>query len=746
MDNQVTVFDPRMAMSSGMSTPGLQTPMDNIDMQRIGKARTLLMDSQLGKVSDSVTGQTVIDPKGYLTDLQSMLPQMSINPSGSEIADIKKSRLLLKSIIETNPKKVSGWIAIVRFEEHFSKIHEAKQLVMKGCDNCPDSEEMWLEAIRIMKQYGGSDNVAHAKSVAAKAIRHVSNSVSLWVAAANLEDSAKAKRVVYRKALQVIPDSVKLWKLTVELEDDLNEARQLLEGAVLCCPTSVELWLALAKLNNPTDARSVLNTARQKIPNDRQIWITACKLEEAEGNEDKIELLIKRAIEVLKSNMVEINRDEWIKDAEEAEKSGSKVTAQKIIQKVVSIGVDEQDKKHTWIADAESCEEHGFYECARAIYSVAIAQLPNKKGIWKRAAAFEKEHGSRESYEDVLGKAVENCPNVEVLWLMAAKSKWEAGDVENARNILSKAFAASPNSEEIMLAAVKLESENNEFDRANRLLQRARTNVGTNRVWMKSARLEWCLGRFEAAEQLLLEAVEQFPKYPKLWMMLGQVREQRDDADGALNSYKEGSLKNPDSIPLWTLQAGLEERQGSVSKARNTLEKAKARNIKVPELWLASIRLELRASNAELANNLMSRALQHCPSSGLLWAESISIVPKKNRLIKAKDALLKCEHSEHVLLAAAKVFWEHGFEKKAREWLTKTVKVEKLFGDAWAYLYKLDTIYGSEAQREEIMTRCVLAEPRFGEYWCPISKDVANWKLKTRDILPIVAARLPLPI
>ncbi len=26
------------------------------------------------QVSDSVTGQTVVDPKGYLTDLQSMIP------------------------------------------------------------------------------------------------------------------------------------------------------------------------------------------------------------------------------------------------------------------------------------------------------------------------------------------------------------------------------------------------------------------------------------------------------------------------------------------------------------------------------------------------------------------------------------------------------------------------------------------------------------------------------------------------
>lgn len=45
------------------------------------------------QVSDSVTGQTVVDPKGYLTDLQSMIPQY-----GGDISDIKKARMLLKSV------------------------------------------------------------------------------------------------------------------------------------------------------------------------------------------------------------------------------------------------------------------------------------------------------------------------------------------------------------------------------------------------------------------------------------------------------------------------------------------------------------------------------------------------------------------------------------------------------------------------------------------------------------------------
>ena len=41
----------------------------------------------------SVSGQTVVDPKGYLTDLQSMIPT-----HGGDINDVKKARLLLKSV------------------------------------------------------------------------------------------------------------------------------------------------------------------------------------------------------------------------------------------------------------------------------------------------------------------------------------------------------------------------------------------------------------------------------------------------------------------------------------------------------------------------------------------------------------------------------------------------------------------------------------------------------------------------
>lgn len=85
-------------------------------------------------------------------------------------------------------------------------------------------------------------------------------------------------------ALEVIPDSVKLWQAAVDVEETEDDARIILGRAVECCPQSVDLWLALAYLESYEEARRVLNRARKNIPTERAIWIAAAKLEEAASN------------------------------------------------------------------------------------------------------------------------------------------------------------------------------------------------------------------------------------------------------------------------------------------------------------------------------------------------------------------------------------------------------------------------------------------------------------------------------
>lgn len=41
-------------------------------------------------------------------------------------------------------------------------------------------------------------------------------------------------------------------------------------------------------------------------------------------------------------------------DAEECDKAGSVATCQAVIRAVIGIGIEEEDRKHTWMEDAES--------------------------------------------------------------------------------------------------------------------------------------------------------------------------------------------------------------------------------------------------------------------------------------------------------------------------------------------------------------------------------------------------------
>jgi pre-mRNA-processing factor 6 len=190
------------------------------DLTAIGEGRNTVVQLKLDKISDSVSGQTVVDPKGYLTDLKSVTLK-----SDAEISDIKKARLLLKSVINTNPKHAPGWIAAARLEEVAGKMADAREMAMKGCELCPGSEDVWLEAARLQ-------TAENAKAVLARGVAALPNSVNIWMQAASLETTDAAKKRVMLRALERIPESVRLWKAVVEISDE-DDARILLVRLLL---------------------------------------------------------------------------------------------------------------------------------------------------------------------------------------------------------------------------------------------------------------------------------------------------------------------------------------------------------------------------------------------------------------------------------------------------------------------------------------------------------------------------------
>lgn len=63
--------------------------------------------------------------------------------------DIKRARALLDSVIKTNPKHAPGWIAAAALEVHAKKMVAARKIIAKGCEMCPKSEDVWLQAAEL---------------------------------------------------------------------------------------------------------------------------------------------------------------------------------------------------------------------------------------------------------------------------------------------------------------------------------------------------------------------------------------------------------------------------------------------------------------------------------------------------------------------------------------------------------------------------------------------------------------------
>ncbi|OQR95491.1 pre-mRNA-processing factor [Thraustotheca clavata] len=733
------LLDPRTQTSTtvvGTDTPsGLASTIGGMTSSLTGlaEARGAVLSLKLDKMSDSISGQTVVDPKGYLTDLNSLKIT-----SDAEVGDIKKARLLMRSVTTTNPKHAPGWIAAARLEEVAGKLVQARSIIAQGCESCPTSEDVWLEAARLQTP-------ENAKKILANAVRHVPTSVKVWLAAAKLESSDDATKLVLRRALEFIPNAVAIWKAVIELED-AEGARLMLGRAVECVPQSVDMWLALARLETYEHAKRTLNRARATIPTDPTIWIAAAKLEEANGKGNNVDKIIMAAIRSLNRNDIVIDRDTWLKEAEACEQAEAPLTCAALVRQTLNIGVEEEDRKRTWIDDAETFTSKGAYITAKAIYSVALETFPTKKSIWLRAVALEKQMNTADSKANImvlLQKAIEACPLCEVLWLMAAKEAWLQGSVDEARSILRRAFLQNPNSEEIWIAAVKLEWENNEIQRARALLAKARAQAPTARVWMKSILLEREIEIDSAEEALLLEGMGRYKTFDKMYMMAGQYYEGRENWESARKAYRDGIAACPKSVPLWKLSCNLEERTQGPVKARTVLELARLRNPKNDLLWLEAVRLERRHGNIKGQENLLAKALQECPDSGMLLAESIELAPRTQKKRVSLEALKKKDNDPAVCLSVSRLFWHERKVTKARKWFERTVQLNPDFGDGWAYYYAFELKDGNESQRNDVLNRCVNAEPRHGSLWCAISKQTANRKKSTKDLLKLVVASLP---
>lgn len=156
---------------------------------------------------------------------------------------------------------------------------------------------------------------------------------------------------------------------------------------------------------------------------------------------------------------------------------------------------------------------------------------------------------------------------------------------------------------------------------------------------MKSAVFERQQGQIEAALETVKAALVKFPKFPKLYMIQGQIYQSQKNYPAARAMYAAGMKQCPKDVTLWILASRLEELDGKSIKARALLERARMVNPASEQLWGEAVGIEERSGGATQAKAMLARgtneitALHGCP---LIWRFSRSTrVPRVRSLMDA---------------------------------------------------------------------------------------------------------------
>ena len=90
-------------------------------------------------------------------------------------------------------------------------------------------------------------------------------------------------------------------------------------------------------------------------------------------------MVLSKAIKVLAKNGVKINRDDWLGEAEQAEKSENYYTCYALVEASADYGIHEEERSKVWMEDIAALEKRGAIFTARALLQFAISILSDKE-------------------------------------------------------------------------------------------------------------------------------------------------------------------------------------------------------------------------------------------------------------------------------------------------------------------------------------------------------------------------------
>ncbi|CAK0828507.1 unnamed protein product, partial [Prorocentrum cordatum] len=166
-----------------------------------------------------------------------------------------------------------------------------------------------------------------------RALEVMPGSARLWREAAGLEADPEARRALLAKAVASAPHGVELWLALARLSS-FKEAQRALAAARKQVPASVTLWAAAARLEeahgNVKLVEPIIERAAGAVPQDREAWLRQAEEAEKLGLGRTCQAIVKAVMRVDTDADDESMQHVWTREARAAAGRGAVEVARAI--------------------------------------------------------------------------------------------------------------------------------------------------------------------------------------------------------------------------------------------------------------------------------------------------------------------------------------------------------------------------------------------------------------------------------
>eukprot|EP01125_Pyxidicula_operculata_P005790 TRINITY_DN2020_c0_g3_i1.p1 TRINITY_DN2020_c0_g3~~TRINITY_DN2020_c0_g3_i1.p1 ORF type:complete len:664 (-),score=171.71 TRINITY_DN2020_c0_g3_i1:1320-3311(-) len=415
------------------------------------------------------------------------------------LANYAKVRQLYERWVEWEPD-APAWNSYIKFETRNGETERVRN-IFKRYVMCHQTPKVWLRFARFEQKH---NEVARAREIFQQSLEILDEESTdlspIYIAFAEFEEREKEferARTIYKYALDRITK---------------DKARDLFNKFIM-----------FEKQHGDRESIEHIIVGKRRFqyeemiaddPMNYDVWFDYLRLEESNGNPDKVRELYERAIS--SDNMPPMEKPYW--------------------KRYLFIWINYALYEELVTQDMER---------ARMVYQTLVKVIPHKKFTFKK------------------------------IWIMFANFEIRRKNLDNARKVFGHALGMAP-SDKIYIAYIELEMQLGNIDRCRKLYEKWLEWMPENcQAWTKFAKLESDLEELDRARGILELAIQQPAlDMPELiWKFYIDFEIEWGEYDRARDLYKR-LLQRTKHVKVWISFAKFETSLNKVKKARDIYDEA----------------------------------------------------------------------------------------------------------------------------------------------------------------------------